>query len=265
MELSEIARRVRINILKTVHDAGSGHVAGPMGIADLLTYLYFQELNIFPDKPNNPKRDRFVLSCAHMVPALYAVLAERGFISHSQLPTLREFGSPLQGHTFRNLDIGVETTGGSLGQGISVAMGMALAASQKNESHKVYCLISDGETNEGSVWEAAMFGAKHKLSNFVLILDNNGIQQSGTNEEIMPMGSLADKWSAFGWQVFEIDGHDFMQMQFTFGKLMLAPKPTIIISHTTPGKGVDFMENKYEWHGKAPTDAELEKALKQLR
>lgn len=257
--------------MRMLHAAGSGHAGGPMGIADVLTVLYFAEMNIDPRSPESPDRDRFVLSAAHMVPVLYATLAERGFFPKEELLTLRQHNSRLKGHTFRDLGIGVETTGGSLGQGINIAVGFALASrlqaqsDQSIEKFRTYCVIGDGESNEGSVWEAAMFAAKEKLDNLCVICDRNNIQLSNSSDNIMPLEPLPDKWRAFGWQVLEIDGNDIGQIRFAFNKAkLIKDKPTIIIANTIPGKGVSFMESKWEWHGKVPTDEELQVALTEL-
>lgn len=272
-QLATIANNVRQNILRVVHAAGSGHPGGAMGIADLLVYLYFVHMNVDPTAPDKEDRDRFVLSPAHQVPGLYAVLAERGFFAKSELLTSREFGSLLQGHAFRNLEIGVETTGGSLGQGLSLACGFALEArmrengigSENKPAFNTYCVVSDGELNEGQTWEAIMFAAKEKLHNLVAIIDDNNIQLSDNTSKIMPLAPFSEKFRDFGWHVLEIDGHDFNQMAFAFNKAKLvADKPVAIIAKNTPGKGVSFMENKWQWHGKAPNDQELEDALKEL-
>jgi len=261
-ELKIHANNIRKNILRMVHSAGSGHVGGALGIADILTYLYFVELRVNPKDPQMFDRDRFVLSAAHMVPALYATLSEAGFFSKEELNTLRQFGSRLQGHTVRDLSIGVETTGGSLGQGVGIACGMAQASKLDNHSWRTYCILGDGESNEGSVWESAMYGAKYCLDNLTFILDNNNIQLSGNGENIMPMSSHKEKWLAFNWNVLEINGHNFDEIAFAFKKAKdTKAKPTIIIAKTIPGKGVSFMENRWEWHGKVPSEFELEKAL----
>lgn len=272
-QLPKIANEVRKDILKLVHAAGSGHPGGAMGIADLLVYLYFHQLNIDPAEPAKEDRDSFVLSPAHQVPALYAVLAAKGFFAKSELKTSRQYGSLLQGHAFRNLDIGVETTGGSLGQGLSLACGFALESrfrrmsigSKSKSTYHTYCLVSDGELNEGQTWEAIMFAAKEKLNELIVVLDNNGIQLSDSTKNIMPLSPVVKKFEQFGWNVLEVDGHDFQQIAFAFGKAKLVQqKPTVIVANTIPGKGVSFMENKWQWHGKAPNDEELEKALEEL-
>lgn len=248
-----------------VYAAGSGHPGGALGIADVLTALYFEELKVNPKDPAMSDRDRFVLSAAHMVPGLYATLAEAGFFPKEELPTLRKFGSRLEGHTVRNLEIGVETTGGSLGQGVSIAIGMALAAKLDKKDWRTYCIVGDGESNEGEVWEAAMFAPKFQLDNLVFITDRNNIQLSGDGSDIMPLEPLGDKWRAFNWYVIEIDGNNFDEIKSAFLKAKeIKNKPTMIIANTVPGKGISYMENKWQWHGKAPNDEELKLALDEL-
>lgn len=264
-QLVESARQIRISIVKMLNTAETGHTGGAMGIADVLTALYFKVMDINPEKPAKPERDRFVLSAAHMVPALYATLAERGYFLKKELSTLRSFNSRLKGHTVRNLEMGVETTGGSLGQGISLAVGFALAARVKNESWRTYCVIGDGECNEGEVWEAAMLATKEKLDNLCVVLDHNGIQLSADTKDIMPLEPFGTKWEAFGWHVIEVDGNEMSQVLFAFEKARLVKgQPVIIIANTIPGKGVSFMENRWEWHGKVPDDKELKQALSEL-
>lgn len=264
-KLLESVRQVRISIVKMLNAAGSGHTGGAMGIADVLTALYFNVMNVDPEKPDKPDRDRFVLSAAHMVPVLYATLAERGFFLKKELPSLRSFGSRLKGHTVRNLEIGIETTGGSLGQGISVAVGFALAARLKQQNRRTYCVIGDGECNEGEVWEAAMLAKKEKLDNLCVVLDHNKIQLSADTKDVMPLEPFGPKWEAFGWHVIEVDGNEMAQVLFAFEKAKLVKgQPVIIIANTVPGKGVSFMENKWEWHGKVPNDEELKEALSEL-
>lgn len=256
---------LRVDLLKMLTKAGSGHTAGSLSILDILNHLYNKEMNITPETALDEGRDRFVLSSAHMAPALYTILSSYKFISKEKLDTLREFGSELQGHTFRNLEIGIETTGGSLGQGLSIASGFALAAKLKQKSYRTYCLISDGEVQEGSIWEAAMFCAQKELDNLCVILDQNGIQQSNYVENITKLDPLADKWESFGWNVIQINGHDEQQINFAFAKARTVKiRPTIIIAKTIAGKGVSFIENKWEWHGKVPTTQELELAIMEL-
>lgn len=257
-------------------EAMSGHVAGPLGISDIITYLYFEEMNIkkvpeYFDKGIqrknvfDPKRDRFVLSAAHMVPVIYAILFEKEFIEKEELSTLRKFGSRLQGHTEINLELGIETTGGSLGQGVGIACGLAKSAKIYNEEYRTYSVLGDGESNEGSVWEAAMFGNKYKLDNLVFILDKNNIQQSNFTDHIMPMNPMKDKWESFGWNTIEIDGNNFNDIDMAFMKAKNTKgKPSIIIANTIPGYGVSFLENNYIWHGKALNKEELKEALVEL-
>jgi transketolase len=200
-----------------------------------------------------------------MVPVVYAAHAERGFFLKKELSSLRTFGSRLKGHTMRNLEIGVETTGGSLGQGLSVAIGFSLAARIKNEHWRTYCVIGDGECNEGEIWEAAMFAHKEKLDNLCVILDHNSIQLSADTKDVMPLEPMSDRWQSFGWHVIEIDGNDMIQVLFAFEKARLVKnQPVIIIANTVPGKGVSFMENKWEWHGKVPSNEERKQALLEL-
>lgn len=265
-ELERIAITVRRDILEMLNTAGSGHAGGALGIVEVLVGLYFSEMNISPDDPKDPKRDRFVLSAAHMVPALYAVLAERGYMAKKELKTLRTLDSKLAGHTFRDLDIGVETTGGSLGQGMSIALGMALAAKISKETYRTYCVIGDGESNEGQIWEAAMFANKYELDNLCVILDRNHIQLSESTEVVMPIEPVKEKWEAFNWNVVEVDGNDISQVLFAYNKAkIIKGRPTLILANTIPGLGVSFMENKWQWHGKVPNDEELKLALEELK
>lgn len=264
-ELTQKAKNIRKNILTMLSVAGSGHTGGSMGIADILTYLYFSEMRVNPQDPQMPERDRFVLSAAHMAPALYATLAEAGFFHQDELLSLRRMGSRMQGHTVRNMTIGVETTGGSLGQGVSIACGMAAAAKIDHKDWRVFCVLGDGESNEGSVWEAALFAAKFELDNLIFIIDRNNIQLSGNAEDIMPMTPMADKWKAFNWQTIECNGHDYQDIATAFLKAKEEKhRPTCIIANTVPGKGVSFIENKWEWHGKVPNEEQLKTALLEL-
>jgi transketolase len=268
-DLQRIALDIRISIITMLEAAGSGHTGGPLSITDILTALYFTVMQIDPHNPDYSERDRFVLSPAHMVPALYATLAERGFFSKDELLTLRKFGSRMQGHAVRNLAIGVETTGGSLGQGVGIACGMAVAAKLRAQDGKrenrVFCITSDGESQEGSVWEAAMFAAKNQLDNLVFILDNNGIQLSDMTKNILGPSNFRAKWESFGWQVFEIDGNDMQQILYTLNKTQLVKgKPSIIIANTVAGKGVSFIEQDWTWHGKVPSTEERDQAIREL-
>lgn len=270
-QLPEIARKIRVGVIESLYAAGSGHSGGALGIADLLAVLYYLVMHIDPDSPAMEARDRFVMSPAHMVPGLYSTLAHRGYFPVEELKTLRKYGSKLQGHTYRDLEIGVETTGGSLGQGLSIAAGMALASKMRQgeasslPSFHTYCLISDGELNEGSIWEAIMFSVKEKLDNLTIILDDNGIQLSDDTEEVMPMDPLRARFEAFGLNVLEVDGHSHSELVFALNKAKITSgRPTMVISHTTAGKGVSFMEGKWQWHGKAPNQEQYHQAMKEL-
>jgi transketolase len=265
-ELQQKANNIRKSIVSMVYAAGSGHPGGALGIADVMTYLYFAEMSVNPQDPQMTNRDKFVLSAAHMVPGLYATLAEAGFFPKEELTTLRKFGSRLEGHTVRNLELGVETTGGSLGQGVSIACGFATAAKIDKKEWRTYCILGDGESDEGSVWESALFAAKYQLDNLVFICDRNNIQLSGSGTTIMPLDPVADKWRAFNWYVIEIDGNNFEEIIGAFRKAReVKNKPTMIVAKTIPGKGVSFMENRWEWHGKAPNEQELQLALSDLK
>lgn len=264
-KLEEIARLIRIDIVKMINQAGSGHPAGSLGITDILTSLYFGILKHNPHNSCLLTRDRFLLSAGHLVPALYATLAQAGYFPKQELSTLRAFGSRLQGHSHFDCPGGVEVGAGLLGQGLSVACGKALVGKIDKKNYKVVCLTSDGEQNEGQVWEAAMLASKYKLDNLIQVIDRNHIQIDGTTEEIMPIEPLDKKYQAFGWAVTEIDGHDFNQIFEGFAKAFkTVSKPTVIIARTTPGKGVSFMENNYDWHGKAPNLEEAKKAIEEL-
>jgi len=264
-DLRKKAELVRRDIIQMLEEAGSGHVAGALGMADVLTALYFNILKIDPQNPDWKDRDRLVLSNGHICPVLYAVLAERGFLPVTELKTLRKLGSRLQGHPFREALPGVETTSGPLGCGLSQSVGMALVGKMDRKNWRVVCLMSDGEQDEGNIWEGAMLASKYKLDNLVAVIDRNNIQIDGITEEVMPLEPLGEKYKAFGWEVTEIDGHDFEQIINAFEKASeVKGKPTLIIAKTIPGKGVSFMENRCEWHGKAPNKEEAEKALKEL-
>ncbi|MBI2086271.1 transketolase [Candidatus Daviesbacteria bacterium] len=265
-KLEEKANLIRQDIIKMLVEAGSGHSAGPLGMADVFTALYFHILNHDPKNPNWSERDRLILSNGHICPIRYAAMAHAGYFPVSELKTLRKLGSRLQGHPHRTALPGVETTSGPLGSGLSQATGLALAGRIDNAEWKVICLMSDGEQDEGNTWEAAMLAAKLKLHNLTALIDRNNIQIDGFTEDIMPLENLRAKYEAFNWHVIEIDGHNFEQIITAFGEAKaIFEKPTLIIAHTTPGKGVDFMENKFEWHGKPPNKEEAELALKQLR
>jgi transketolase len=261
--LTETAKQIRIDIIKMVTEAGSGHTGGPLGMADILTALYFNVLNIDPQNPELKDRDRLVLSNGHICPVLYATLAERGFFPKEELMTLRKLGSRLQGHPHREALPGLETTSGPLGSGLSQASGMALVGKMDQRDWRVYCLTSDGEHDEGNTWEAIMFASKYKLDNLVCIVDRNNIQIDGKTDQIMPLGDLGKKYEQFGWGVIDINGHNFEEILGAFEKAKeIKGKPTVIIAHTTPGKGVSFMEDRFEWHGTPPDLQEVDGAPK---
>lgn len=265
-ELKLKANECRMDLLKTLVEAKSGHTAGPMGLADIFVAMYFKVLRHDPKNPLWEKRDRFCLSCGHVVPIKYVVMAHIGYFPKKQLKTLRKINSLLQGHP-SYVDIpALEHSSGPLGQGTSVSVGKAIAAKLNGQKHYVYCIVSDGEQQEGQTWEAAMFAGNQKLDNLIWIMDRNNIQIDGYTEEVMPLEPLKTKYESFGWHVFEIDGNN---MQEIIDACQLAKniheKPTLIIAHTTPGKGVSFMENNYEWHGKPPTLEEYKLAIKELK
>lgn len=264
-QLEVKANLIRKEVVKMLAKAGSGHPSGSLGLADVFAALYFSVLNYDPKNPSWPERDRFVLSCGHVCPALYAALALAGFLPKKELASLRQLDSRLQGHP-HNLSLpGVETSSGPLGQGISQAIGMALAGRLERAKWRVVCLMSDGEQQEGQTWEALMFAGKEKLNNLTAIVDRNNIQISGQTEEVMPLEPLKEKYEAFNWQVLEIDGHDIASIiKALVDARTIWEKPTVIIAYTIPGKGVSFMENDFSWHGKAPTQEEAKKALREL-
>lgn len=263
-ELQSKARQIRRLIVQMIAKAGSGHPGGSLSAADLITALYFAVLRHKPDDPNWPERDRFHMSKGHCCPLWYAALAESGYFSKEKLWTLRKLGSILQGHPDRRTP-GVEVASGSLGQGLSVALGMSLALKMDKRNSRVYCLMGDGEIQEGNIWEAAMAASHYKCDNLCGILDYNGFQIDGSIKEIMGLEPLSDKWRAFGWEVIEIDGHNMEQVLSAYTKAAtIKGKPAIIIAHTIKGKGVSFMENVVDFHGRAPTQEEAERALKEL-
>ncbi len=265
--LEERARNIRRAILEMLMEAGSGHTAGALGMADIFAALYFGLLRHDPKNPAWPHRDRVILSNGHICPVLYATLAEAGYIDKKELMTLRKYGSRLQGHPHREFLPLVETSSGPLGEGLSQALGMALAEQIDNPTSQkfFYCLMSDGELQEGSTWEAVMMAGKVKPHNLIALIDRNNIQIDGHTEEVMPLEPLADKWRAFGWHVLEIDGHSFQEIFDAVGQAKsVFNRPTVIIAHTTPVKGVLEFENKFEWHGKTPNREEGEQALKEL-
>ena len=265
-ELAKIANEVRRGIVTGVHAAKSGHPGGSLGSADIMTYLYFEEMDVDPANPSRADSDRFVLSKGHCAPALYAVLAERGFFPKEELETLRHIGSRLQGHPNMNDTPGVDMSTGSLGQGISAAVGMALAAKHWGDSYRVYTLLGDGECEEGQVWEAAMFAGNHDLDNLVAIVDHNGLQIDGSIDEVNSAMPLADKFRTFKWHVIELaDGNDMAQIAAAFAEARkVSDSPVAIIAETVKGKGVSFMENQVGWHGKAPNDEQFEQAMAEL-
>lgn len=265
IRLQELARSIRIDILSMITAAGSGHPGGSLSLVEIITALYFKIMNINPKFPEAIDRDRLVLSKGHAAPALYAALATRGFFPRDSLSTLRKLGSPLQGHPARNRLPGVEVSTGSLGQGLSVANGMALAARLDGSSWRVYVILGDGECQEGQVWEAAMTSSHYRLDNLTAFLDYNGLQIDGPTDQVKSLEPLADKWSSFGWNVLLINGHSFPEIIEAVEKARTCRgQPTMIIAETVKGKGVPFMENRVEWHGVAPTRQQLEEALAAL-
>ncbi len=268
-ELAEKANLIRQSIIEMLLEAKSGHTAGPLGMTDVFTLLFFHQLNHDPKNPSWENRDRVVLSNGHICPVLYATMAHAGYFSLDELKTLRKFGSILQGHPHREFLPSLETSSGPLASGLSQAVGMALADRIDNgvESQKrIFCLMSDGEQESGQIWEAGMLAGKEKLRNLVGIIDRNNIQIDGYTEDIMPLEPFADKWRAWNWHVIEVDGHNFEEINDAIQQAKAVfEKPTMIIARTIPGKGVKEFERKYEWHGKPPNKEEAEMALKELR
>jgi transketolase len=263
--LKTIARELRIWIIRMLAQAGSGHPGGSLSAIDILTVLYFHTMRHRPQEPEWPLRDRFILSKGHAVPALYAVLAKAGYFPVEELLTLRKTNSRLQGHPVAHAVPGVEVCTGSLGQGLSIAQGLALASKMDGNPYRVFCMIGDGETQEGQIWETAMSAPKFNLDHLVVFLDYNKGQIDGHTQEVMDLEPLAEKWQAFNWHVQEIDGHDISKILSALDKTRThVGKPHLIIAHTIKGKGVSFMENKIEWHGKAPTLLEAQQAIKEL-
>lgn len=264
-KLQKIVKDVRMGIIEQVYKAQSGHPGGSLSIADILTVLYFNELNIDEKNPKWENRDRLVLSKGHCSPALYSCLAKRGFFDEKELEHFRDINSNLQGHPDMNKIPGVDMTTGSLGQGLSAANGMAIAGKLDKKDYRVYCILGDGEIEEGQIWEAAMSSSKYKLDNLCVIIDNNNLQIDGTIEEVMNSYPIDDKFRSFGFQVINIDGHDIDEIMKAFEVAKnIKEKPTCIIARTIKGKGISFMENQVGWHGKAPNDAEYEQAIKEL-
>jgi transketolase len=268
--LRDIARECRVQILRTLTHAGSGHPGGSLSVIDILVDLYFNRMRFDPKRPDWDDRDRLVLSKGHCVPAQYVCMAKAGFFPESQLATLRKLGSPLQGHPDRVMLPGIEAATGSLGQGFSVAVGMALGLKLAGKTSRVYCVLGDGEIQEGQVWEAAMSAPKlgapdHRLDNLCVILDYNGIQLDGFVKKILDLEPVADKWKSFGWPVVDVDGHDIAQVDKALDQAeSTTTGPTFIVAHTVKGKGVSFMENDPEWHGKAPKPAEAIRAIDEI-
>jgi len=267
--LEEKANDVRISIIESLIEAGNGHSAGPLGMADIFTAFYFHILKHDPTNPSWPDRDRLILSNGHIAPVLYATMAHAGYFNLEELKTLRKFGSKLQGHPHREFLTSLENSSGPLGSGLSQTIGMCIAdlIDCGKHSHKLfYCLMSDGELQEGNTWEAVMLGAKERLQNITAIIDRNNIQIEGYTEDVMPLEPLFDKWHSFRWHVQSIDGHDFRQIIGAVSEAhAVFDRPSVIIANTIPGKGVDFMERRFEWHGKPPKGAEGTQALKELR
>lgn len=276
LELETKANDIRESIIEMLVEAGSGHTAGPLGMADVFTYMFFHGLKHDPKDPMWADRDRFVLSNGHICPVYYATMAHAGYMPVEELKTLRKFGSRLQGHPHREFMPWLETSSGPLGSGLSQACGMALAdkiPAQQDHSggdnikdRYIYCFLGDGELNEGNNWEAIMFASKNKLNNLIAVVDRNNIQIDGNTEDIMPLNDLGNKWKSFNWHVIEISGHDFRAIDEAVNLAKsISEKPTVIIAHTIPGKGVREFERDYHWHGKAPNKDEANMALKELR
>ncbi len=265
-ELKQVANEIRKDILTATHAAKSGHPGGSLSAAEIFTYLYFEEMNIDPAHPDDPDRDRFVLSKGHTAPGLYSALAEKGYFAKENLETLRHIGSILQGHPAMQETPGVDMSSGSLGQGVSAACGMAMAARFQKKSFRTYCLLGDGEIQEGQVWEAAMFAGARKLDNLVLIIDNNDLQIDGRIGDVCSPYPIAEKFEAFGFYTIEVkDGNDFDQLRSAFSEARkLKGKPSAIICRTVKGKGISFMEDQAGWHGKAPNDEQYAQAMAEL-
>ena len=263
--LENIAKDVRRGVIEEVYSAQSGHPGGALSCADILTVLYFNQMNINPKDPRAEGRDRLVLSKGHCSPALYAVLARKGYFNANELKKFRKIDSKLQGHPDMNKVPGVDSSSGSLGQGMSIANGMALNSKLESQGYRVYCLLGDGEIEEGQIWEAAMTSSKYKLDNLCVIVDNNNLQIDGKVNEVMSIYPLKEKFESFGFEVFEVDGNNIDELITVFQKAKTVKgKPTAIIAKTVKGKGVSYMENKVEWHGKAPNEEEYNIAIKDL-
>ncbi|MEA4961873.1 transketolase [Lutispora sp.] len=264
-KLKATANVIRKDIITMLAESKSGHPGGSLSAVEILTYLYFKEMNVNPSSPKDENRDRFVLSKGHGAPVLYSTLAEKGYFPKEELMKLRKTNSMLQGHPDMKGTPGVDMSTGSLGQGLSVSNGMALSAKLDNKSYRVYALLGDGELQEGQVWEAALTAAHYKLDNLTIFIDHNGLQIDGTNEEVKNVNPIEDKWKAFGWHTISIDGHDLQQIEKAVEEAKSTKgKPTVIIASTVKGKGVSFMENEVGWHGVAPNAEQKEQALKEL-
>ncbi len=264
-ELEKIAKNIRVGIIKQVYSGKSGHPGGSLSCTDILTVLYFNQMNIDHEKPNSPSRDRFVLSKGHASPALYSTLANRGYFDKEQLATFRGIDSILQGHPDMKHIKGVDMSTGSLGQGLSCANGMAMASKLRKDGNRVYCLVGDGEIEEGQIWEACMSASHYKLDNLCVIVDNNNLQIDGNIEEVMNSYPINLKFESFGFNVINVDGHNIKELIDAFNKAKLVKgRPTVIIAKTIKGKGVSFMENQVGWHGKAPNEEQYNIAIKEL-
>ncbi|MDP3015166.1 MAG: transketolase [bacterium] len=264
--LEETSNQLRQDVIEMIIETGSGHPAGALGMADIFSAFYFHILNHDPKNPNWPDRDRLVLSNGHICPIQYAALARAGYFPIEELKTLRKIGSRLQGHPFRKALVGAETSSGPLGEGLSQAIGIALSGRLDKKRYQTYCIMSDGEQDCGNIWEAAMLAGKYRLNNLTAVIDRNNIQSDGFTEEIMPLEPLRDKYESFNWHVLEIDGHNIEAIIDAVNEAKaIYEKPTMIIAHTIPGKGVDFMEFDFRWHAMAPNKEQAKKALEELR
>lgn len=263
--LKEKCNEIRQQIITMVYDAQSGHIGGSLGATELVVSLYYHLMNHDSKNPDWEDRDRFILSKGHCTPVLYSVLADCGYFPKADLKTFRRPGSHLQGHPCQPKTTGVEATTGSLAIGFSTGLGMAVTAKNRGLKHKYYMICGDGEIQEGQIWEAAMFANKYKLNNVIAFVDRNYLQTDGNSEDIMPLDPLAPKWESFGWQVYEIDGHDLMQIISTVNEAKVSDKPVMIIANTVKGKGVSFMENAVGWHGGVPGIEDKDKAIKELK
>jgi transketolase len=264
--LSELAVDLRCTVVDMIFRAQSGHPGGSLSAADIVTALLFHQMKLDPQCPNWPERDRFILSKGHAAPLLYAALAKRGFLPLEELDTFRQLGSRLQGHPDRLKTPGVDMTSGALGHGLSIGAGLALAARMDGASYHTYVLVGDGETQSGIIWEGVMLAAKYRLNNLTVILDNNDVQLDGYVHDIMPLEPIVEKWRAFGWHTLEIDGHNMRQILEALDQQQsIHDRPTVLVAHTTKGKGVSFMENESAWHGRAPTPEQHARAIAELR